>query len=150
MRLARDPLLYLVTPQLLITVYAMPSERIFMPVTVIFRFLVLAVRSSLRCGTPQPELAASGPGVFKAISLAEFVRGERSECSSPLTTQTEKEAGQGWMVSRSEAIHLQDALAFDLAVVAVLPLERFCAAKSSEYTSEKWPHGVTFSLRFST
>ncbi|MGK3116794.1 hypothetical protein [Candidatus Pantoea formicae] len=35
------------------------SEPIYMQVQVKFRFLVPAVRSSLRCGTPQQELAAS-------------------------------------------------------------------------------------------
>ncbi|MER3938202.1 hypothetical protein J9A52_26005, partial [Klebsiella pneumoniae] len=41
---------------LLITVYVIASERIHMSVQRIFRFLVPAVRSSLCCGTPQPEL----------------------------------------------------------------------------------------------
>jgi len=62
MRLAGYPLLYLVTLVMLNTLYVIPSEGISMPVQAIFRFLVPAVRSSLRCGTPQPELAASGTG----------------------------------------------------------------------------------------
>lgn len=63
------PLLYLVTHAALITVYVMRSERIFMSVLAIFRFLVPAVRSSLCCGTPQPELAASGTGFQAGVSL---------------------------------------------------------------------------------
>jgi hypothetical protein len=43
--------------------------------------------------------------------LPDFVKGERSECISPLTTLRTKHAFQGWMVSRSEAIHLTDAVA---------------------------------------
>jgi len=53
----------------LIAVYVIASERISMPVQAIFRFLVPAVRSSLRCGTPQPELAASGTGFPAGFSL---------------------------------------------------------------------------------
>jgi len=53
----------------LIAVYVIASERISMPVQAIFRFLVPAVRSSLRCGTPQPELAASGTGFQAGFSL---------------------------------------------------------------------------------
>lgn len=68
-RLTGQALLYLVTPSALITVYVISSDRISMPVQVIFRFLVPAVRSSLRCGTPQPELAASGTGFQAGVSL---------------------------------------------------------------------------------
>ncbi|WP_207544508.1 hypothetical protein, partial [Enterobacter hormaechei] len=68
-RPARHPLLYLVTSSILITVYVLSSERISMPVQMIFRFLVPAVRSSLRCGTPQPELAASGTGFQAGVTL---------------------------------------------------------------------------------
>jgi len=46
-----------------------------------------------------------------AIALPNFVKGERSECISPLTTPRKEDAYQGWMVSRSEAIHLTDAVA---------------------------------------
>ncbi|EMU6585484.1 TPA: hypothetical protein ROB10_004229 [Escherichia coli] len=48
----------------------MPSEHIFMPVQVIFRFLVPAVRSSLRCGTPQPELRRAVLAHSKGAGIA--------------------------------------------------------------------------------
>ncbi|WP_247178553.1 hypothetical protein, partial [Escherichia coli] len=43
---------------------------ISMPVQVIFRFLVQAVRSSLRCGTPQPDLRRAVPALSKTIFIA--------------------------------------------------------------------------------
>ncbi|PSC80092.1 hypothetical protein C6P47_28740, partial [Klebsiella pneumoniae] len=49
--------------------------------------------------------------IQKALVLPDFVKGERSECISPLTTLRTKHACQGWVVSRSEAIHLTDAVA---------------------------------------
>ncbi|EPA0579796.1 TPA: hypothetical protein ACS5XU_004080, partial [Salmonella enterica] len=55
---------------LLITVYVTRSERISMPVQMIFRFLVPAVRSSLRCGTPQPELRRAVPAHSKGAGIA--------------------------------------------------------------------------------
>ncbi|MFW0383276.1 hypothetical protein ACN0ZQ_27935, partial [Klebsiella pneumoniae] len=69
-----------------------------MPVQVIFRFLVQAVRSSLRCGTPQPDLRRAVPALSKTISLPDFVKGERSECHLPLTTLRIKQAWQWWGV----------------------------------------------------
>ncbi|MFK9615690.1 hypothetical protein, partial [Escherichia coli] len=49
--------------------YALPSEHLILPGQGIFRCLGPAVRSSLRCGTPQPELRravlahATGAGI---------------------------------------------------------------------------------------
>jgi len=51
--------------------------------------------------------------ILTAGALPHIVRGEQSECISPLTTLRTKYAWQAWEVSRSEAFHLLDAV--DLA-----------------------------------
>lgn len=49
-----------------------------MSVQVIFRFLVQAVRSSLRCGTPQPELRRAARALSKTV-LSPDIRQGRAE-----------------------------------------------------------------------
>ncbi|MHB4783610.1 hypothetical protein ACYB5F_28520, partial [Klebsiella pneumoniae] len=49
-----------------------------MSVQMMFRFLVPAVRSSLRCGTPQPELRRAVPAHSKS-DLAAWFRQGRAE-----------------------------------------------------------------------
>lgn len=98
----------------------MLSERISMPVQMIFRFLVQAVRSSLCCGTPQPELRRAVCVISRRLYCLIFVKGEHSECISPLTTHRIKHAYQGWVVSRSDAIHLIDAVALSEGVKRLL------------------------------
>ena len=66
----------------------------------------LAALRYASAGTAAAVLAHS-----KALVLPDFVKGERSECISPLTTLRTKHPCQGWVVSRSEAIHLTDAVA---------------------------------------
>ena len=86
--------------------------------------------------------------IQKAIQSPEFVKGERSECSSPLTTKRENKLVRGgWFHEVRPSTCKTPWL---LIAVAEWPPEQLCIAKCSEYTSKKWHPGATFSSRFST
>lgn len=81
--------------------------------------------------------------IQKAIQFSEFVKGERSECISPLTTTPGKQACQGWMVSRSEAIHLSDAFDFRALAPAFYPRYR---GRTNKLRSKLWSESTIYKI----
>ena len=79
-----------------------------MPVQVIFRFLVQAVRSSLRCGTPQPDLRRAARALSKTTLLPDIRQGRAERVHFTLDDEQIKQAWQWWEVTRSDAFHLPD------------------------------------------
>ena len=67
----------------------------------------------------------------KRYSLPDFVRGERSECHLPLTTHRIKQAWQWWGWRGAALPPARPLLNLTFRQLAA---ERFCKAKSSEYT----------------
>lgn len=61
-----------------------------MPVQVIFRFLVQAVRSSLRCGTPQPDLRRAARALSKTNLLPDIRQGRAERVHFTLDDSPDK------------------------------------------------------------
>lgn len=115
-RVSGDPLLYLITLALSFRLknrrfLPVQCVRFSMPVQWKFRFLDRT--DSRRC---RSLIRSCGERCLlsRLFSTRYFVKGERSECISPLTTLG-KTGCTGWEVSRSEAFHLTDAVGFDFA-----------------------------------